>query len=94
MLKYLTIEGGILQNKSIPPGHKLVISYVANLGKANKFFYGTYAYMSETLGIRFDYYEKIMEQLLENDILHSYKEGIGLGLLLDTIAERTWKFSK
>lgn len=91
MLKYLAIDGGILANKSIPPTSKLIISYIANLQKADKYFYGTYAYMSETLGIRYDYFEKQMGKLLEADILHSTKEGITLGLLLDTISERTWK---
>jgi hypothetical protein len=91
MLKYLSIDGGILSNKSIPPTCKLIISYIANLQKGGKAFYGTYAYMSETLGIRFDYFEKNMTKLLEADILVASKEGITLGLLLDTIAERTWK---
>ena len=91
MMKYLSIDGGILSNKSIPPTAKLMIAYISNLGKSQKYFYGTHAYMSETLGIRFDYFEKVFDKLLEADILHVHKEGVGLGLLIETIAERTWK---
>lgn len=90
-MKYLSIDGGILSNKTIPPTCKLIISYIANLQKGGKAFYGTYSYMSEVLGIRYDYFEKNMEKLLQADILHASKEGIVLGLLIDTIAERQWK---
>lgn len=90
-LKYLSIDGGILSNKTIPPTCKLIISYISNLQKGGRAFYGTYSYMSEQLGIRYDYFEKNMTKLLECDILHSSKEGIVLGLLLDTISERQWK---
>lgn len=91
MLKYLSIDGGILANKTIPPASKLIISYISNLQKGGKCFYGTHSYMSETLGIRFDFFEKQFDNLIDEGILAVTKEGVTLGFLLDTIAERTWK---
>jgi len=91
MLKYLSIDGGVLSNKTIPPTCKIMIAYIGNLQKANKYFFGTHAYMSETLGIRFDYFEKQMSKLLEQKIFIVTDHGITLGFDTDHIAETEWK---
>jgi hypothetical protein len=94
MMKYLAIDGGILVNKTIPPTDKLILAYVSNLNKADKFFYGTYAYMAETLGIRYSYFEVRIEKLLEVGLLKQTKEGMQLGFPLHIIAEKSWLLDK
>lgn len=91
MLKYLSIDGGILANKTIPPVAKIIISYVSNLNKGDKYFYGTRSYMAETLGIRFDFLDKTLDKMLDLGVLQVTTQGIGLGHPLYFIAEANWK---
>jgi DNA-binding IscR family transcriptional regulator len=58
-----------------------------NLEKGGKAFYGTHAYLSDTLGIRYEYLEKCMTNLLKQGLLQVTEEGIKPGRLINFIAK-------
>jgi hypothetical protein len=89
-MKYLSIDGELLKNKTIPAASKLIISFMINLRKGGKCFYGTHAYLSETLGIRYEYLEKCMSALLKSGILKVTDEGITCIMNWEVICSQTW----
>jgi hypothetical protein len=93
-MKFLLIDGNLLVNKSLTPADKMIISYVNNLACSGKCFYGTYAFLCDQLGIRYDYLEKRLNALLEVGILVSSKEGITLKLPFWEICQNEFKIPK
>lgn len=91
MMKYLSIDGELLQNKTIGPAQKLIISFIGNLNKGGKKYYGTHLYLAQTLGIRYDHLEKQMALLLKAGVLEVTEEGIELSLSIAQIADRQWQ---
>jgi len=89
-MKFLLIDGELLVNKSLTPTDKMIISYMNNLSRSGKCFYGTRAFLCDQLGVNYDYLEKRLTKLLEHDILLSSKEGITLKLPFWEICSKEW----
>lgn len=89
-MKFLLIDGELLVNKSLTPTDKMIISYINNLSRSGKCFYGTHAFLSDQLGVRYDYLENRLTKLLEADILLASKEGITLKLPFWEICSTDW----
>lgn len=68
-MKFLMIEGALLCNKNISAQGKVLISYLANLKKHGKSYYGGLDYLSDQLGI---------ENYLLTKLINNY---IGLKLM-------------
>lgn len=91
MMKYLSIDGELLGNNTIGPAQKIIISFIGNLNKGGKKYYGTHLYLAQTLGIRYDHVEKTMATLLKAGILNVSEEGIELDMPIAQIADRKWQ---
>jgi len=92
-MKYLAIDGRLLENKTIGSTDKLIIAFISNLEKGGKAFYGTHIYMSEVLGIRYEYFEKRFTKLLQVGVLYASDDGIRLKYGLDATADMEWKLA-
>lgn len=92
-MKYLSIDGDLLANKSIGGTDKLIISFIWNLQKGNKSFYGTHIYLADVLGIRYEFLEKRFQKLLQVNLLHTTPNGIELTYSISETAEKDWKLA-
>jgi len=78
-MKFLMIEGGLLRNKNFSPASKLVISYLFNLGKSGKCYFGNYQYLADVLGIEYDFFSKCIAGLLAEGMIVQTSDGLTLG---------------
>lgn len=92
-MKYLAIDGELLANKTIGGTDKLIISFIWNLEKGGKSFYGTHIYMADTLGIRYDFFEKRFTKMLQVGLLYAANDGIRLKFPIDQTATMDWKLA-
>jgi len=92
-MKYLSIDGLLLANKTIGGTDKLIISFIWNLQKGNKSFYGTHPYLADVLGIRYEFLEKRFNKLIQVGLLHATNNGIELSETIEQVAAKDWKLA-
>jgi len=78
-MKFIIIDGSLLRNKAISAEGKLIISYLFNLGKCGKCFFGSYEYMADVLGIEEIRLTKIIRSYLSENLFVMTPEGLTLG---------------
>lgn len=78
-MKFLMIQGELLRNKQINPTMKLIISYLYNLSKNGKCYFGGYQYMSDILGISEKNFTQNMASLVAAGMVVQTTEGLTLG---------------
>lgn len=78
-MNFLMIDGALLRNKQINPTMKLIISYLYNLGKHGKAYFGGYQYMADILGISEKNFTQNMASLVSAGFVVQTSEGLILG---------------
>lgn len=79
-MKFLIIDGKLLKNKTFLMADKVLLSYIFNLQKAGKKFFGTINYLSDELGSSEESLEKRINFLIERGVLRRCADGIELTL--------------
>jgi hypothetical protein len=74
-MKFLAIDGDLLKNTSLNPTDKLICSFLFNLSKAGKGYWGSYEYLSGEFGLRTDYLEQRFIFLEQKGIIHKNEVG-------------------
>jgi len=77
-MKFIIIDGALLRNKSLVPGGKLIISYLSNLQKAGKCYYGGFEYLSDVLGLSLEVTTKICQSYFKRGLIKQDSDGIRL----------------
>jgi len=78
-MKFIIIDGSLLRNKAVSSDGKLIISYLYNLGKCGKSFFGSYEYMADVLGIDERKLTHIVRSYLHENLFVQTPEGLTLG---------------
>lgn len=62
-MKFLVIDGELLANETFKPTDKLILSYMYNLEKGGKKFFGGEHFIGKELGLKTEFIKKRMNQL-------------------------------
>jgi len=68
-MKFLLIEGELLENSSFTPTDKFILQFVRNLNKANKVYFGEAPWLAKQFGVGADYIQKRFDFLEENGLI-------------------------
>lgn len=79
-MKFLLIDGTLLKNTHFTPTDKMIIATLHNLSKANKGFYGSFAYLANEFGLAIDYVEKRFAKLEKEGVIVRRESGYYLGM--------------
>jgi len=77
-MNFLTISGELLKNTTLRADDKLILSYIYNLKKAGKTFFGSTEYLSKELGMKKSNLEKRFETMEKFGLLKKTGNGITL----------------
>jgi len=88
-MQFLMIQGRLLANPTFNATDKLIISFIHNLGVANKRYFGDSKWLSSELGCNETFVQSRLERLLEYGVLEKFEDGIGLG----DVPEKIFQFS-
>lgn len=79
-MKFIIIDQVVLNNYNFKAVDKLVISYIMNLQKGGKKFYGSVQYLSKELGITVDLIAESLNFLTLNNVLAHSAAGISIAV--------------
>lgn len=77
-MKFLMIDGSLLSNKDLSSASKLIISYLNNLGKAGKSYFGGLDYLADQLGLDIQTLAKIIHDGCNRGLLKQESDGLKL----------------
>lgn len=86
-MNFLIIDGKLLKNKVFTAADKVLLSYIFNLKKAGKKFFGTMNYLSSELGAPEELLSKRINFLIEKGVLYRSHDGIQLALEYDELID-------
>jgi biotin operon repressor len=84
-MNYLVIDGKLLKNKTWTMADKVLLSYIFNLKKAGKKFFGTANYLSSELGASEEALTKRINHLISQNILTRNADGITLAISFEEL---------
>jgi hypothetical protein len=84
-MNFLLIDGKLLKNQVFMAVDKLILSYIFNLKKANKKFFGTVQYLAAELGTKEELLSKRINILVDKGILERTVDGITLAVEYDDL---------
>lgn len=77
-MKFLIIDGALMKNKVISAPGKLIISYIYNLEKAGKCYFGGLDYLSDQLGLSFEVTSTFIHKYVKYGLLRQDPDGLRL----------------
>lgn len=86
MVKFLTIDGGLLRNRHINSGNKLVLSLVANFENSGYSFFGGLKYIADTFGITEEMADDIVSKMIEKGWLSRSGNALSLAMTIEELA--------
>jgi hypothetical protein len=84
-MKFLILDGELLKNKNFTLCDKIIISYVYNLHKAGKFFFGELSHFCEEIGSPKEQVKKRFDLLVTKGILELTTYGCTLKMDIEDI---------
>lgn len=77
-MKFLVLDGALLRNKALVPSGKLILSYLNNLQKSGKCYFGGYEYLADQLGLSLEVTVKVCQDYFKRGLLRQDSDGIRL----------------
>lgn len=84
-MKFLMIDGAFMRNKMFNATQKLIISYINNLSRSGKCFYGRIDYLADQLGLDERTVAKNMQPLFKEGILKQTGAGVTMGATFEYV---------
>lgn len=74
-MKFIVIEGELLKNTAFTPTDKLILTFLHNLNKAGKAYWGDPAYLAGEFGVGNDYIQKRFDFLESKAVIKKNEIG-------------------
>lgn len=78
VMKFLIIDGALMRNKVITAPGKLIISYIYNLERAGKCYFGGVEYLADVLGLSLETTSQYLHGYFKHGLLRQDTDGIRL----------------
>lgn len=87
-MKFLMIDGALLRNATFNATMKIILSYIYNLKKSDKVFFGSMDYLASVLGLDLMLLSKNIEVMLRHGYLLQTSEGLTLGCEFEKLVNK------
>lgn len=74
-MKFLLVDGVLLKNTYLNPTCKFILSFLYNLSKQGKGFWGSFEYLASEFGVGSDYITKQFEYLEKKGLIKKNELG-------------------
>lgn len=91
MASFLMIPGEILLNHGLGATDKLILSYMYQLSKGNKAFFGSMVYLSKALGVDVKIIGSRIKRLQEVNLIEQSPSGLRLAVTIEFLGE--WHYN-
>jgi hypothetical protein len=89
-MKFLMLDGALCRNKNISSAGKILISYLHNLKRANKCYYGGLEYLSDILGIKESDLSELIQTYCKYGLMNYCPEGLTITYDLNYYISFSW----